>query len=77
MLTSQVVICVPKVKGYIELKIDKKILPWENWSSHFKFGSCTSFRFMGYGRQNWHSFLHQLAAILNVPLRPNRLLNSS
>ena len=26
---------------------------------------------MGYGRQKWHSFWKQLAAILNVPFRPN------
>ena len=30
---------------------------------------------MGYGRQKWHSGLQLLAAILNVPFRPNRLLN--
>ena len=59
-----------KVKGHIKLKIEENT-PWENWSSHFKFGSCTSFRFMGYGRQKWHSFFQQLAAILNVPFRPN------
>ena len=53
-----------KVKGHIKLKIE---LPWGNWSSHFKFGSCTSFRFMGYGRQKWLSFFQQLSAILNVP----------
>ena len=29
---------------------------------------------MGYGRQKWHSFFQQLAAILNVPFRPNWLL---
>ena len=44
---------------------------------HIKFGSCTSFRFMGYGRQKWHSFFQQLAAILNVPFRLNWLLNLS
>ena len=32
---------------------------------------------MGYGRQKWHSFFQQLAAILNVPFRPNWLLNLS
>ena len=52
-----------KVKGHRELKIEKT-LPSENWSSRLKFGSCTSFRFMGYGRQKWYSFLQQLAAIL-------------
>ena len=62
-----------KVKGHIKLKKE------ENTSvgSHFKFGRCTSFRFMGYGRQKWHSFFQQLAAILNVPFRPNWLLNLS
>ena len=32
---------------------------------------------MGYGRRKWHSFFQQLAAILNVPFRPNWLLNLS
>ena len=32
---------------------------------------------MGYGRQKWHSFFQQLAAILNVPFRPNWFLNLS
>ena len=44
-------LCQGKVKGHIELKIEET-LPWENRSSYFKFGSCTSFTFMGYGRQN-------------------------
>ena len=67
-----------KVKGHIELKIEENTSgKWENWSSHFKFGSCTSFRFMGYGRQKWDSSFHQLDAILNVPFRPNWLLNLS
>ena len=44
-----------KVKGHIKLKIE------ENTSmgklvEHFKFGRCTSFRFMGYGRQKWQFF---------------------
>ena len=80
VLTSQDAIFVPgqrsKVKGH-KAKKKKKTLPWGNWSSHFKFGSCTSFRFMGYGRQKWHIFFQQLAAILNVPFRPNWLLTLS
>ena len=65
-----------KVKGHIKLKTEENTSVG-NWSSHFKFGSYTSFRFMGYGRQKWHSFFQQLAAILNVPFRPNWLLNLS
>ena len=64
-----------KVKGHIKLKIEentsvgKLVKPFQIW--------CTSFRFMGYGRRKWHSFFQQLAAILNVPFRPNWLLNLS
>ena len=45
-----------KVKGHIKLKIEenssvgKLVEPFQIWSS------CTSFRFMGYSRQKWHSF---------------------
>ena len=46
-----------------------KTLPWGNWSSHFKFGSCTSFRFMGYGRQKWHSFFSTIGRHLECAIQ--------
>ena len=62
-----------KVKGHIELKIEENTSLGKSVEL-FQIGSCTSFTFMGYDRQKWHSFGQQLAAIFNVPFRPNRLL---
>ena len=42
-----------KVKGHIELKIEENTSLGKSVS--FKFGSCTSITFIGYGRQKWHS----------------------
>ena len=55
-----------KVKDHIELK---ETLPWENWSSHFKFGSCTGFRFMAYGRQKWHSIFTKIGRHLECAIQ--------
>ena len=63
-----------KVKGHIELKIEENTS--ENWSSHFKFGSCIgNSDLWAMAGKNGTVSLQQLAVILKVPFRPNLLLN--